>query len=110
MVLQFVENVIKTDRRQEYIEAAKRFVEDSKKNDPGCLWAEVYANPEQQDHVFIISKWEKERIWIGHLHAICMNSRQLFCPTKTRFLNYFRTKERKNVNYPRQSRGFTNFN
>jgi quinol monooxygenase YgiN len=60
MVLQFVENVIKIDKRQEYIEAVKRFVEDSRNNDPGCLWMEVYANPERQDHVFIISKWEKK--------------------------------------------------
>jgi quinol monooxygenase YgiN len=60
MVMQCVENIIKVDMRQAYIEAAKRFTEDSRDNDPGCLWAEVYANPEQRDHIFIVSKWQKK--------------------------------------------------
>ena len=58
MILQIVDNTIRPELAQNYLNAAKTFAKDSSANDGGCLKMEVFLRQEQPDHVYIVSAWE----------------------------------------------------
>lgn len=57
MLLQVVENRIRADRFEEYIEAAQAFADDAAANDAGCLGMHVLCAPCDRDRVWIVSRW-----------------------------------------------------
>ena len=59
MIMQIVDNVIKTEQAESYLKAAAAFAEDSS-NDEGCYGMQVYLDEQKKDHVYIVSYWENE--------------------------------------------------
>ena len=60
MILQIVDNTIRPELAQNYLDAAKAFASDSSANDAGCLKMEVLLCQEKPCHVYIVSSWESE--------------------------------------------------
>ena len=55
MILQIVDNTIRPELAQNYLDAAKAFASDSSANDAGCLKMEVLLCQEKPCHVYIVS-------------------------------------------------------
>lgn len=59
MIMQIVDNMIKTEQAESYLKAAAAFAEDTA-NEEGCHGMQVYLDEQNKDHVYIISYWENE--------------------------------------------------
>lgn len=58
MLLQLVNNKVKTADKEKYLHNAKKFAEDLRLVD-GCLDANIYTT-KKEDEVFIVSKWQSK--------------------------------------------------
>ena len=59
MIMQIVDNVIKTEQTESYLKAAAAFAKDAA-NDEGCHGMQGYLDEQKKDHVYIVSYWENE--------------------------------------------------
>lgn len=67
MIVVITENTVKD--RKKYLELAKEFVKDAKK-DKGCQSMEVYISLENDDCVVFVSKWDLKKNFLEHVEGV----------------------------------------
>lgn len=58
MIKIVAKNYIKTDKIEEFIELAKKLVQETVKNDKGCIHYELFQEQSNQQILTIIEEWE----------------------------------------------------
>lgn len=66
MTLVITDNKVKD--REAYLSLATAFAEDGAR-DKGCYEMQVYADPEVNDRVVFVSKWESKEDFLAHVQG-----------------------------------------
>ena len=67
MTTVITDNTVK--ERETYLPLAKAFAADAAQNDKGCHEMEVLVDPEREDHIIFISKWDSKDDFLAHVQG-----------------------------------------
>lgn len=67
MTTVITDNTVK--ERETYLPLAKAFAADATQNDKGCHGMEVLVDPEKEDRVVFISKWDSKEDFLAHVQG-----------------------------------------
>ncbi|NLO46951.1 MAG: antibiotic biosynthesis monooxygenase [Clostridiales bacterium] len=69
MIKVVAKNIIKADKVSEFISLGKKLVEETNKNDKGCLSYELYQDTDNPQILTMIEEWESTEALNNHMAA-----------------------------------------